>query len=67
MGALGLLLPPLTGIAVWLAVAAAVGLVLVQIGGLALRLSRGEFQDIWLDIVLLALAAVTVWLATTWL
>ncbi|MFE2564452.1 DoxX family protein [Streptomyces mirabilis] len=57
----------MTGIAVWLAVAAAVGLVLVQIGGLALHLSRGEFRDIWLNIVLLALAAVTVWPAIAWL
>ncbi|MFD4322552.1 hypothetical protein [Streptomyces sp. NPDC058548] len=65
MGALGPHRPSLTGIAVWLA--AAVGLVLVQIGSLALHLFRGEFRDIWLDIVLLALAAVTVWLATTWL
>ncbi|MFE6487163.1 DoxX family protein, partial [Streptomyces sp. NPDC057757] len=37
LGALGLLLPPLTGIAVPLAVAAAAGLVLVQIGGMTLH------------------------------
>ncbi|MFD5625303.1 DoxX family protein [Streptomyces sp. NPDC127072] len=65
LGALGLLLPPLTGIAVPLAVAAAAGLVLVQIGGMTLHLSRGEVREIGLNIVLLALAAVAVWLGTS--
>ncbi|MCX4584654.1 DoxX family protein [Streptomyces sp. NBC_01481] len=67
LGALGLLLPPLTGIAAWLAVAAAVGLALVQIGGMALHLSRGEVRDTGLNIVLLVLAVVSVWLGTVWL
>ena len=67
LGAFGLLLPPLTGIAVWLAVAAAVGLALVQIGGMTLHLSRGEVREIGLNIVLLVLAAVAVWLGTGWL
>jgi hypothetical protein len=68
LGAVGLILPPLTGIAVWLAVAAAVGLVLVQIGGMTLHLSRGEVREIGLNIVLLILAAVAVWLGTAvWL
>src|SRR5688572_6195878 len=42
LGAAGLVLPPLTGIAPWLAVAAAIGLALIQVGGTALHLSRGE-------------------------
>ncbi|MGW1314385.1 DoxX family protein [Streptomyces sp. NPDC002426] len=67
LGALGLVLPPLTGIAVELAVAAAVGLALVQVGGLALHLSRGEARVTGLNVVLLVLAAVTAWLATVWL
>ncbi|MFE4449901.1 DoxX family protein [Streptomyces sp. NPDC056796] len=67
LGALGLVLPPLTGIAVALAVAAAIGLALVQVGGLALHLSRGETGVIGLNIVLLVLAAVAAWLATVWL
>jgi hypothetical protein len=66
LGALGLILPPLTGIAPWLAVAAAVGLVLIQIGGMTLHLSRGEARVIGLNIVLLVLAAVCVWLGTVW-
>ena len=64
LGALGLVLPPLTGVAVVLAVAAAIGLVLVQVGGLTLHLSRGEARVTGLNVVLLVWAAVTVWLAT---
>ena len=67
LGALGLILPPLTGIAVALAVAAAAGLALIQVGGISLHLSRGEAPVIWLNIVLLALAGVAIWLSTTWL
>jgi hypothetical protein len=66
-GALGLVLPPLTGIAAGLALAAAIGLVLIQVGGISLHLSRGEAKMIGLNIVLLALAGVTIWLSTTWL
>ncbi|GAA1299824.1 DoxX family protein [Saccharothrix xinjiangensis] len=66
LGAVGLLLPPLTGIAPVLAIAAAVGLALVQVGGVVVHLSRGEVGQIWLNAVLLVTAAVTAWLATTW-
>ena len=59
----GLVLPPLTGVAPVLAVAAAVGLVLVQIGALVLHLTRGEVKDVWPNVALLALAGVMVWLA----
>jgi hypothetical protein len=67
LGAAGLILPPLTGIAPWLAIAAATGLVLIQIGGIALHLSRGEARLIGLNIALLAVAAAAAWLGTTWL
>jgi hypothetical protein len=67
LGAAGLILPPLTGIASWLAIAAAVGLVLIQVGGIAVHLTRGEARLIGLNIVLLAAAAATAWLGTTWL
>jgi DoxX-like family len=67
LGAIGLILPPLTGIAPALALAAAVGLVLIQVGGISLHLSRGEASVIWLNLVLLALAGVEIWLSTTWL
>ncbi|TDD96720.1 DoxX family protein [Actinomadura rubrisoli] len=67
LGAVGLILPPLTGIASWLAIAAAIGLVLIQIGGITVHLSRGEVRQIGLNIALLAAAAATAWLGTTWL
>jgi hypothetical protein len=67
LGAAGLILPPLTGIARWLAVAAAIGLVLIQIGGTALHLYRGEARQIGLNLTLLAAAAATAWLGSTWL
>ena len=67
LGALGLIVPPLTGIAPVLALAAAVGLVLIQVGGISLHLRRGEVRLIGLNVVLIVLAAVEVWLATVWL
>ena len=66
LGAAGLVVPPLTGIAPGLAIAAAAGLALIQVGGIALHLSRGEARLIGLNIALLAAAGVTIWLATTW-
>lgn len=66
LGAIGLILPPLTGIAPWLAVAASVGLVLLQIGAITLHLARGEARQIGLNVALLVLAVIEVWLATAW-
>ncbi|WAZ26540.1 DoxX family protein [Streptomyces cinnabarinus] len=63
LGAIGLLLPPLTGIASWLAPAAAMGFVLLQIGAVAVHLT-GEDRQITLNVGLIATAAVTFWLAT---
>jgi hypothetical protein len=65
-GALGLILPPLTNILPGLAVAAAVGLALVQIGATVLHLSRGEAKQIGMNIALLVLAIAAAWLATGW-
>jgi hypothetical protein len=67
LGAIGLILPPLTGVAPVLAIAAAIGLVLVQIGGIIVHVARGETRVLGLNVALLVLAAVTVWLATIWL
>lgn len=65
-GAIALILPPLLGIAPWLALAAAIGLVLIQIGGTTVHVLRGEIKVIWLNLILLAAAAATAWLATAW-
>jgi len=67
LGALGLILPPLTGIAPWLALASAIGLVLVQIGGIVVHLRRGEARVIGLNIGLIVAGVVVGWLATSWL
>jgi hypothetical protein len=67
LGVAGLILPPLVGVLTWLTVAAAVGLVLVQIGGLTLHVRRGEIRVLGLNLALLMLAAVEIWLATVWL
>ena len=67
LGALGLILPPLTGIAPAVALAAAIGLVLLQVCAISLHLSRGEARLIGLNVVLLVLACVEIWLATVWL
>ncbi|WTW95858.1 DoxX family protein [Streptomycetaceae bacterium NBC_01309] len=58
---------PFAGIAAWLAVVAAAGLCLVQIGGMTLHLSRGEVREIGLNITLLLLAGAAVWLGTVWI
>ncbi|MEV5201190.1 DoxX family protein [Streptomyces sp. NPDC053720] len=63
LGATGLVLPPLTGIAPSLAPAAATGFVLLQTSAIAMHLT-GEDRRIALNIGLTATAAVTIWLAT---
>ncbi|GAA2833511.1 DoxX family protein [Nonomuraea rubra] len=67
LGVAGLVLPPLTGIAMWLALAAAAGLALIQVGAIVLHVSRGEASVVWLNVVALAVAAAAVWLATVWI
>ncbi|MEV4760000.1 DoxX family protein [Micromonospora sp. NPDC049559] len=64
LGAAGLLLPRATGIVPALAALAAVGLLVIQVLAAGFHLSRGEVKDLWLNIVLVVLAAVAAWLAT---
>ena len=61
LAAIGLIGPPLTGIAPVLAPLAAVGLVLTMIGAAVLHARRGETQGIVVNAVLLILAAVVAW------
>ncbi|MDD9376973.1 DoxX family protein [Streptomyces sp. ZAF1911] len=63
LGATGLILPPLTGVALPLAAAAAGGFVLLQAGAIAVHLT-GEDRRIALNAGLVTTAAVTLWLAT---
>jgi hypothetical protein len=65
LGAAGLILPPLTGVVPSLALAAAIGFVVLQILATGVHLSRGD-KMIALNAGLIVLAGVTVWLATIW-
>ena len=66
LGAAGLVLPPLTGIAPWLALLAALGFVVLQVLATGLHLSRGEVKETGLNVALIGLAGVAAWLAATW-
>lgn len=57
LGALGVILPDLTGIAKILTPIAAVGLVVVQIGALWVNLSTNDRRPLPLNVILLLLAA----------
>ncbi|WP_328721307.1 DoxX family protein [Streptomyces sp. NBC_00247] len=63
LGAAGLILPPLTGIAPVLALVAALGLVVLQLLAGGLHLFRGEVKETGLNAALIVLAAVAAWLA----
>src|SRR5438874_1375666 len=60
LGAIGLILPAVTGILPWLTPLAAVGLVLTMIGAMILHIQRGEFPSLGVNLALLALAAFVV-------
>ncbi|WP_327071239.1 DoxX family protein [Kitasatospora sp. NBC_01302] len=64
LGALGLVLPPLTGLARWLAPAAALGFVLLQLGATSVHLRMGD-RRIALNLTLLLAAATSGWLTAS--
>lgn len=57
LGAFGVLLPPLTGILPWVAIVAAVGLVIVQVGAIRIHIGFRDFKTLPVNIILLGLAA----------
>jgi uncharacterized membrane protein YphA (DoxX/SURF4 family) len=57
LGAIGVVLPALTGIVPWLTPLAALGLVLTMIGAALTHLRRTEYGNIAMNVVLLVLAA----------
>ncbi|PFG21196.1 DoxX family protein [Serinibacter salmoneus] len=61
LAAIGLILPPLTGIAPVLAPIAAVGLILLMAGAMVTHLRRGESKSVGMNIVLMLLAAFVAW------
>ncbi|MDA1359467.1 DoxX family protein [Glycomyces luteolus] len=60
-GALGLILPALTGIAVILTPLAAVGLGLIMVFAAIYHLRKGEYSSIVINAVILLIAAVIAW------
>ena len=56
LGAIGLILPAVTGILPWLTPLAATGLVLTMIGAMFTHGRRGEYSQIGINVVLLLLA-----------
>lgn len=64
LGAAGLILPPLTGVAPVLATVAAIGFLVLQILATALHLSRGEAKVTGLNVALIVLAGIAAWLST---
>lgn len=56
LGAIGLIVPAITGIASWLTVAADGGLAIVMLAAVGFHASRHEHANIGLNIVLLVLA-----------
>src|SRR3954468_24740018 len=61
LGAIGLILPLLTGILPWLTPVAAMGLVLTMLGAMATHIRRHENQMLVVNGVLLLLAAFVVY------
>jgi uncharacterized membrane protein YphA (DoxX/SURF4 family) len=57
LGAIGLILPTALGILPWLTTAAAAGLVLLQFTAIAFHVSRQEFSVLWLNAIVIAIAA----------
>lgn len=55
-GAAGLILPGLFGIATWLVPAAAIGLAALMLGAIVTHGRRGEWPNVVMNVVLLALA-----------
>ncbi|MFF4120384.1 DoxX family protein [Streptomyces sp. NPDC001714] len=62
LGALGLVLPRLTGVALWPALAAAVGFAVLQVGAVGVHLRMGDRQ-VALNLTLLLAAGAAAWLA----
>ena len=61
LAAIGLIVPPLLGIGVFLAPLAALGLVGTMIGAALTHIRRGEYLSIAVNGVLLVMAAIVAW------
>lgn len=66
-GAIGLILPVLTGILPWLTPLAAVGLSIIQVLAIPFHLRRGEGKVVPMNLVLLALSLFVLWARRSYL
>ncbi len=64
LGAIGLVLPPLTDVAVGLAMLAAIGFTVLQVLAMGVHLRRGERRESLMNMVLIVLSAAAAWAAT---
>lgn len=61
LGAAGVILPPLTGIQPWLALAACAGFILAAGGGAVVHIQRGEGSKIGVNIALIILSGLIIY------
>ncbi|MGB9357063.1 MAG: DoxX family protein [Acidimicrobiia bacterium] len=61
LGAIGLILPGITGVAPVLVPLAAVGLGVTQVGAIVVHGRRGEMQNVVVSVALLAMSAFVAW------
>jgi uncharacterized membrane protein YphA (DoxX/SURF4 family) len=61
LGAIGVILPALTGILPWLTPVAAGGLVLVMVGAMLTHIRRHEYAALGTNVILLLLAVIVVY------
>ena len=61
LGAIGLVVPPLVGVAEWLSPVAAVGLALTMVGAALTHIKRKEGGMVPVNLVLMALAVFVAW------
>ena len=61
LGGIGLILPPLVGIAPVLTPVAATGIVLLMFGAMAVHGRRKEFPQVGFNVVVVVLALVVAW------
>ncbi|HEX7740787.1 MAG TPA: DoxX family protein [Marmoricola sp.] len=61
-GAAGLILPPLFDVRPHLAVIAAICLAVLQVCATVFHAVRGELSNIWLNVILIAMAVLAAWL-----
>jgi len=66
VGAIGLILPMLTGVVPWLTIAAAIGMAVVMADVTVFHAARKEYREIALTLALLVVAGHVIWAPLAW-